>query len=588
MSIQTEYNPWEGIELSPQEIESNYDGRTEKSPWDEIEFGESFLKSAVRTAYQPISAFLNTTVPGIITNFWNLLGAGEAFDPEAIEELKKISEREGVPFDEQEYLNAAHAALDILPTISNAERFIEEKTGLPLAPKTRLQKGIKTFFEASRLAPSGASLRPSNIPFTKPILGAGVEATKEALIEMGLPETIAEPLAYGVLGPSKGGGVVGPSLGETKPSGMTKRGFEMLEKPREVSAKRLEKINEKVESDFRNISDQIISESPVGETFENLKNDPTFKQESRELLNEAQNIADNSPGIYPTYLIKKELADISSGPKKGGYVASDYEKAYSKYIKEMIDEIPKGYFRPGQWVEQYRKNNAALTEYFEPGSSKAVNRAKRDALLDHNLAIAKMMEKVIPESELIPVFKEGNERWTKIMDTEAVDGFIDDIFSGKKINYKDIHKYFDKEGYSRIFKRSLGEKGFKDFENLLKDMLTTEAPYKMLKVAEQKGFGELAATASTYLIHPTLGKATTLYKAGKEGFKWAMNALLDKPSIAVTWKKGIDNLKKGNFTEATKNFNELKSEIELPEQKLLTGKEKAPTIIEIQPEKIKK
>ena len=84
----------------------------------------------------------------------------------------------------------------------------------------------------------------------------------------------------------------------------------------------------------------------------------------------------------------------------------------------------------GELVEQYRDNNRSLGEYFEPGASKALNRAKKDVLLDQNRAIASVLEKTNPE--LSKVFKEGNERWSKIMDVEAIDSFVSDMFPETK------------------------------------------------------------------------------------------------------------------------------------------------------------
>lgn len=529
----------------------------------EIE-NEPWWKSLARTALQIPKGIAAGTTYGITTGLMNLLGTGEALDPEEIEHIKKISEREGIPFDEEKYLQAVQGASEAFPTVENISKGIEAATGIPLEAHTGLQKFINFASTAGKLAPKDATLIGLNTSLPKPVLGTAVAGAKEALEAAGVPEPISEVASFAVLKqPKAGAGKIGIGK-KTKESGLTERGFENLKKPHEVSEKKLNEINTKLKEDFTELSDKIIKESPVGETAENLRSDPLFKQESRDLLQEAQNIADNINKNIDSKIIAKELA--TTGSKKfQGYSPSEYDFNYGKYLKESIKKLPKGEISAGQLVQQYRKNNRALGEYFEPGSSKALNRAKRDALLDENRAIANIMETAYPDSKLSTVFKEGNERWTKIMDAEAVDGFIEELFK-EGVNYKKMNRFLDSNGYEFSFKRALGDKGYKDFVTLVKDMLSSEKPYKMLKVAKDKGYTELYETGLSYVMHPKLGLAKTGYDILKSSYKGAVNALLDKPKLSITWKKAIDDLKAGNFSSAEKRFNTLHGEI-LKEEK---------------------
>lgn len=522
---------------------------------------ESFGKSALRTLAQPIQGLAATTGPGIAAGLWQAFGLGDALDEDEIEQIRKISEREGKPFDEQAYRNSAQEAQSLVPTVSNIAREVEERTGLPLEPKTRGQKALRFFTEATRLAPGkGSHLKSQQYPGTfrglettlpRPVLGAGVTATKEGLQQAGVPEPLSELISFGVL---KGAPPNSAELGigpKTKPSGLTERQFEGITKPTEVSQGKIDKIDKKLQNDFRQISDKIIQESPLGETATNLANDPTFKQQGRDLLDQAQTIADTIPTPISSKRIKTAFADQSKG-QSAGFVNGEYEKAYKKFMNEAISDIKSKNITPSQLVEQYRKNNRSLGEYFEPGSSKALNRSKRDSYLDQNRAIASVIEQSNPE--LSKVFKEGNERWTKIMDSEAIDEFVNKIFDGKT-NYKKMHDFFDKNGQDRVFKRALGEKGYKDFESLMKDMLSSESAYNMLKVAKSKGFDDLAKTGIGYIVHPKIGLTKAAWDTAKGSYKSTMNLLLDNPKYAITWKNGIDSLKKGDFSDAQKSFS---------------------------------
>lgn len=535
------------IELEPKDVKDVYKSNPNKDAFDEVEYEESWGKNLLRTLFQiPSGIAQGVTYP---LDLLQMFGLGEGLDEEDIERLEKISERENIPFNRDEFLQNVYNASEAIPTQGNIERSVEERTGIPLTPRTGLQKGIKLGSMAGKVVP-GTLPQRGLAAITAPTVSKGLQET-------GLPESISDIVGLGAAGIA---GVKAPKGISEKPSGMVERGFESLKKPVEVSEKKLSMINEKLQNDFTTISDRIISESPVGETAYNLKNDPSFRSDSRELLNQAQALADEMSGNIPSREIKKELSDLSKRNTKG-FSLSEYDKNYKKYLNEKMDDIIQENITPGEFVQQYRKNNKELAEYFEPGASKSLNRAKRDAILDSNRAIANVMEKSFPDSELVPVFKEGNARWTRINDVEAIDELLGDIFGAEKIDYKNIHKFFEKEGYDRVFKRSLGQDGFREFEQLMKDMLSSETPYKMLKVAKDKGYDNLYKTGLTYILHPKVAATKIGYDIVKNSYKSLMNSMLDKPRLVFGFQKSISNLKKGKFGEAEKDFNILEEEI---------------------------
>jgi hypothetical protein len=568
--------PWGSSEAKPKFQRNNGKGDAfDRMP----DSGQSPGEYASRLAGSAATGYASGTPYGLLTNFINLLAMGDVNDPEEMERIKAISEREGIPFDEEKYREAGQQALGSFPTPSNIARMAEEATGAPITPKDRFQKGVEFATMASKLAPKPGTFRGMETALPKPVLGTGVEAAKEGLVELGVPEPFADVASFAVLKTLPEGA---PSLkyGKEKPSGLTERGFEKLKEPTAVPEKKIQQINEKIEKDFREISDVIVKDSPIGETAENLANNVTFKQESRELLNQAQEIANSLPDVIPSKSLKKEIIDIGAKNIKG-ISLNEYDKSYMKFMKEALEDIIPEKVSLGELVETYRKNNRSLSEYFEPGASKALNRAKRDAILDQNRAIANLIEKSNPE--LSEVFKDGNSRWTKIMDAEAVDTFVSDVFQ-ERINFKKLHDFFDKSGYDRIFKRALGEEGYKNFEKLVIDMLSSEKPYKMLKVAKEKGYSDVANTLMGYIIHPKIGIAKAGMDTVKNSYRFLMNAMLDKPQIGITFNKGMKEFNKGNFAAAEKEFKTIEAEI--------LAKEEAPIVqpkaetIEVTPEKI--
>jgi hypothetical protein len=586
-------NPFEQLQAESNPINQFFEENLfskDKSPF------EQGLQSVIETAGKIPGFRQAAQVPlgiaegtgyGIATNLLNLIGTGEAMSPDTIDELRIAHERQGLLFDEEKYLEAVGRVSETFPTVSNIARMTEEETGLPLEAKSRLDKFINFTSMATKLAPKPGTFIGMNTALQKPVLGTGVGLTKEVLDEIGLPEPLSELASFFILKkPTAGAGSF--SIGtKGKPSGMPKRGFEKLTEPTEVPAKKIQQISDKLENDFRSSADQIIKDSPIGETAENLKNDPRYKNESRELLNQAQIMADKTPGTLPTMEYKKALLQQSQKQIKG-FALNEYKKNYLKFMKEAVENVLPENMTYGELVEQYRENNRGLGEYFEPGSSKALNRAKKDALLDQNRAIASVLEENNPE--LSKVFKEGNERWTKIMDAETIDNFVSDMFpEGKKVDFKHMKDLFDDPNYQRIFKRSLGEEGAKAFELAVEDMLTAERPYKMMREAREKGFGDLAVSAKAYLVNPKLGYVKAGIDAARAAYRGLFNFTLDKPQIGINFTKAVQDLKKGDFKAAEQGFKTVQAELEATPKQAKAEPSKAARneTVEVKPTEVK-
>lgn len=523
---------------------------------------ESWLKSSFRTAYQPISAFLSTTAPGLAASFWQLLAQGEVNDPEEIDRLEMKARQMGVPFDREKYIEAGQTALKYLPTVPNLERIIEENTGAPLEAKSTLQKSINLAGQAGRLTPGSLSQKTA---------GAAIApATSQTLQAVGVPEQVADIAGLGtgtVLG-SKSPEIKAPIAAKTKESGLPTRQYEKLTEPREVSAKKFGQIEKTLETDFRKIADNIFKESPFEKTKNIMDENPFFKQEVGDQFKKVHEIAENLPQKLPTSDITKSLLEQSKKNKGTGFVPGEYEKDYQKFINQAVKETPKGELTPANLVEQYRKNNKALSEYYDPSKSYAYNRAKKDSILDYNKAIAETIDKKFPESEFSNLFKDTNKQWAEIADAEAINKYIDGLFEGK-IQYGKGKKFFENENTARPFKRALKEQKFKQFETLMKDMVSTEKPFKMLKIAKQKGFSDLVENAGHFIIHPTLGKAKIGYDFGKKAYKGLVNSFLDKPQFEISWRSAVDDLKNAKFESAQKKFIHLKKladELSIPEE----------------------
>lgn len=527
---------------------------------------ESFGKSAARYATQIPQGIAATTTPGLAASFFQLLAAGETDLPvEEWQRLRKLGEESGIPWDDEAYESARQDVLGSIPTVSNIARKVEEKTGIPLETKTEGQKALRFFTEASRLAPGksaetpqGWAFRGTNTGLPRPVLGAGITGAREGLLQAGVPEPIADIASFLVVKPTAEGAGRFDIGAAKKDSGLTTRKYESLEKPRDVSAGKITKIKDEVEKEFRDLTDKIIKETPISETYSNLRENPQYKQLTRDSFKELETLTESIPGTVSTKDLVKEINTVSQGKTKQGFLPSEYEKTHNKFLKEMIKETPTTNVSASDFLAQFRKNNKSYGEIKEPGQSYAYNQAKRDALRDYNIGIENLIENKYKGTEFPKVFKELNDRWSKIMDAETIFEFLDDTFKGK-VDFKNARDLFEKNGMSAPFERAMGKEGFSKFETLVNDLLSTEKGMKLLKTAEQKGYGDLVHNAGAYILHPKVTKAKLGMGYLKDGYNAIFNLLLDKPKLAVTWDRGINAMKRGDFKAAQKELGAVKS-----------------------------
>jgi hypothetical protein len=493
---------------------------------------ESVVRSTARTLAQiPLGALQRFTWGADLIK---LLSSGASQ-----EALAQFAEDE--PELKGEIAQAAREqALEYFPTQGMAERLIEEKTGLPLTPQNKLQKGIRLGSTAAAFRPKA----PVTAGVTAPVVSQGAQA-------LGLPESVAEPLGLISSG-------VAPEISvskATKPSGLPVRRFEKVSKPTKVTPARHEKINEAVENDFRGIADQLLQKN---RTYSAMKEDTLFKEKVSDLFEKVEDLAKEVPGELHTEDLREAFKKRYNARENKGITPDEFERAFRNEVRALNKEIPFDKLSPTQMVEQFRKNNKSLRELFEPGKSSAYNRAKKEALLEYNRAIEDVISKKYPDSEFKDLFEFTNKRWSEISDIEQIDKFFSDMFEGK-INFNKAKEIFrkDKEYVARPFKRILGEEGFNDFKALMEDFMTSEKALGYIKKAKSSGFEDAAKTAGTYLVHPNLAAARFAGIHGKQ--LWQM--LLDKPQLITTWKNSIDNFKAGNYAAAQEGFRQLDKEL---------------------------
>jgi hypothetical protein len=556
--MNNEFNPFASFADEKPENSQPVESKEKFNPFAEMKPDEPWYKSYLRSALQlPLGVLKKSTWQADVVQ---LLGMGAALDEEDIENLRKTSERVGVPFDEEKYRAGVQEALSVFPTQSNIERGIESYTGIPLTPQTKGQKLTRLSGESAAFAPSSLS--------QKATAGIVAPATSAALQASGVPEVLSDIAGTGLsqvasrLVPAGG-----PQI-KTGESGLPVRRYEKIKSPTKVSESRLNIINETLENDFRKVSDKIIETSKIGETYSSLKNDPSYKRIVGEQFEQVHDIASSLEKPIPIRDLKIKIADTAKQKTGKGISPSEYEINYSKNMKKSLKGSGNKDLKAVDLVDQFRKNNEELGRLYEPGQSKSYNQAKTDSLLDYNRAIAETIEKNFPDTEFSQLFKKSNAEWSSIKDVEFIEKFIDDMTKGK-VDFKTGDKFYNKS-FSDKFTRSLGKESFKEFDTLMGDLMSKQQSLKYISPKSAPGAQELLNTGGLFLFHPKVAALKYGYNTVKSSYQM----LLDKPQLTIKWDNGIKAFKKGDVNKAQSIFSELKKEMSTLEKSRISALKK--------------
>ena len=95
----------------------------------------------------------------------------------------------------------------------------------------------------------------------------------------------------------------------------------------------------------------------------------------------------------------------------------------------------------------------------------------------------------------------------------------------------------------------------------MNDLMSTEQGSKLLRAARSSGYKDLAEMAGSYILHPKLSPVVAGIKVAKKGWNGIVNMMLDKPKLAVQWKKGIIAMKAHDFKAAETIFKKIEDEM---------------------------
>ena len=342
----------------------------------------------------------------------------------------------------------------------------------------------------------------------------------------------------------------------TKPSGITDRRFELLNKEKQVTPRELQNIVKTVEEDFGRISNDLFQQS---QTVRNVENIPGYIEQVNQNFGKLEQLADQLPGTISRDSLVGSIQSTRKVSPRKGVVRDELEKAYDAAMNQLINDLPPGEYTPRQLLDQYRKNNKRYGDIAEKNLSVEANQGKLQAQRDFNLAIAESFDQNYPGSQFSEPFQYMNKINTEIESYKAIKDTVNSAFTKNGINYQVFEKSLSDPIFQRQVNAVLGPDGAKQFKGLLNDMVSQKDAYSLLRtsgIPEGQIDPALDLLIKTYVISPKTSKFITAMSYARKAFSRG----LSNPVYFNDWKRGIELFKNGNVNQAIPIFERLSRE----------------------------
>lgn len=557
---------------------------------------ESLPKTIARSVYQPISGYLKRfTYPADILQ---LAGIGEALDPEFIERLREIHEKEGLSFDENKYKEKVAEAARAFPTQSNIERAVEEKTGLPLEAKTGYQKALG-------LAGTAGGFQPGGL-LEKGIAAGAAPLISETAQALGIPEPLAEILGLGGAGGAAAGRIAEKVMSPEQAALRQIAGKHQLptyagmevETPKVqpvVSKQHQEKLTGELAKKSEKAIDEVISRQlPLNEAEKLGVNPETVYERSYQRMNETakgidEQIAEGVKkpiNIQPVLnWIKKEINNIKksapslSTPDKVrlNILRNEYRSLSNKAMPpppesvRLIDIHGKPLAAPikqrtpkeinaTQSIDQTRNYNENVRDLYKKPEFTGAQQEVRETYAQLNDQIQNAIS-ISGEKDLARQLWFGNQVFHEASKLNQVQNILAPALE-HGYNANKMSSILRSKSNKKFLERSLGKGAVKDLIDIAHYGKEAEKlVFKRLK--NPQTIGEYLANLTPLkaglllLKHGAAGLGTT-YEISKSLSRKTAGLLFTRPGTRkayINFLKGAKSAKKGVFAKASEKLS---------------------------------
>ncbi len=536
-------------------LEEDYEPQTKDSNhWIlEEEAPESTGKSVARAVTQaPLGYAQRFTFPADLLSLATQGAAKEALDEsEAMQDARALFPNNNfpAPLTEEQKQEHLQRLSEKFPTQSNLERLIEEKTGLPLQPKSSLEKAL-------RLGGEAAGFRGGNLK-EKAASAVAAPVISQTAQAAGVPEEIAN--LTGLVG----SGLPIPKISRTKlpieklPSGLEKPAAleSKYSKYGKISKDVQEKTIKNLDEEAKKLSSKVLErERPlVKKINEGVDLDKEFQEGFTNLRQTAKKYNPELNVSPVSQLMEKTRVDVLGLPNP-----SAQTKKIIKDIEAFERNPPISLYDN---LRNFRNLSEKQSEIYEKSFLHGKQKKYADFISDYKKAITKSMEETLPkDSEWIKSFKDLNKDYSEYINTKKAQAILQPIF-GKEITPAKLEKAASDVGFQKKLSLALGEKGAQDIAQIAKDLKAaresiSSIPLKRIDLLEKSlPYGYILTDLIPY---GHLFKIPYYAKAAKSGSQHLLGLYLTKPKSRAAYSLVLKEFKNGNaqaFGKAVKDLD---------------------------------
>ena len=558
---------------------------------------ESLLRQIERGATQLPLGALEASPVGVGASLFQLAGTGESLAEleeleERLPELREKFPNFGLPekIDREKYLKAVEQASETFPTISNIGKFVEEKTGVPLQPKSETDEFLRFIGNLSGFAKGSAVTKLS-----KGLKGATMLS---ALQTAGIPKPIAQGLAlYTSLHEKTPKGFQLPKekvvpkeeipipgakakaeaeapkqikVKETLPSGLTK--------PRALEAKRPSLgiiTKEKQQQAIKKLEDEaskLTKESLHKHVPEAKRLEEGFDFETH-FKNEFGPLKQAINKANPRIEIKPVTRFLQDNFKKYHGLTSPHEDA-KKIISETVKFMRSPKTQGKDLYSIIRSNNKKIKDIYETARFTGKHEEYVNFLLDMNRAITDSFKQTLPkDSKWMKRFLELNEGYGQYKNALKTNYLLKPLLQGNPTP-SNLKKFINDPRLQKKLELAMGKQGASEVVQIAKDLEKASDAIKSIKAQDIK---VMDAAFPIALIIPFVKIPASIYGI-KKAADWARRGYgwyLTTPATRTAYDSAVKAIADKNPQAYVKATNELKKEMKavgIDERKLLEFK----------------
>lgn len=429
------------------------------------------------------------------------------------------------------FTQGSDKVINKIPALSSLIDGLAKNTSIDLHPQSELEKVL-------RLA-GNAGYFPKTLgnKILSSVLGAGLFETQK---QLGVPEPVAELTS--LLGSTALPGLL---QGKVKKfdSGLTKRNLQKINKSTSMTPTQKEKLLQTLRQEGQDLSQDLLEK--YFPQYQEITQNPGFIQAlEKDFEDIANTFSTASHKSLPTRDLQDKLRKLMHKEMTSSLYKDPGQKTYLKTMQEAIKDLHnQPTFSTADLLNQYRRNNLSLKNYYDSTLSSLQNKANKKALLDQQQAIKELLQEAYAEDpKVFKKFLNTNASYENVKSLEKISSSFDKAMSSSDPSHN-MNKLLNDKRFNETLLKSMGKTGADQFKTLIKDYTTLTQNLPRIKESAS-GFKILKDHGWLTLLLPNMLKVIPQSMTGWHFLHWLRREFIRSPQKHREWRNLISAIQR--------------------------------------------